>query len=115
MWQLRTVDYRALILPAWAPTHPSPDVLKRILATRVYPKPRDVFVTMLRPASAKATAAADQPPLKLRRSTEAFCEGGSICEGGHATRDTIGARATQVASDHGQWWSASSRAVSVTG
>jgi hypothetical protein len=45
------VDSRVLIVPAWAPTHPSPDVLKRILATRVYPKPRDIFVTMLRQAT----------------------------------------------------------------
>ena len=42
-------------------------MLKRILATRVYPKPRDIFVTMLR----------------------------------QATKDTIGARASQVASEHG--------------
>src|SRR6185503_13042115 len=67
LFWLRTLSSRVLIVPAWAPTHPSPDVLKRILATRVYPKPRDIFVTMLR----------------------------------QATKDTIGARATQVASDHG--------------
>lgn len=64
---LSTLKPRVMILPAWSPTHPSPDVLKRMLATRIYPDARDVFVTTLR----------------------------------EPTKATIGARATQVASDHG--------------
>jgi hypothetical protein len=64
---LSTLRSRVMILPAWLPTHPSPDVLKRMLSTRVYPGPRDVFVIQFR----------------------------------EATKAAIGARATQVASDHG--------------
>jgi beta-lactamase superfamily II metal-dependent hydrolase len=51
---LKTLDSRVLIVPAWSPTHPSPDVLKRLLATRIYPKPRDIFITLFR-APTKAT------------------------------------------------------------
>jgi beta-lactamase superfamily II metal-dependent hydrolase len=54
LFWLATLQSRVMIVPAWAPTHPSPDVLKRMLSTRVYPKPRDVFVTELRDAT-KAT------------------------------------------------------------
>ena len=64
---LATLRSRVLIVPAWAPTHPSPDVLKRLLSTRVYPDPRDIFV------------------LEFREVTKA----------------ATGARASQVASDHG--------------
>jgi beta-lactamase superfamily II metal-dependent hydrolase len=64
---LSTLKSRVMIVPAWQATHPSPDVLKRMLSTRVYPDPRDVFVTVFR----------------------------------EATKAAIGARATQVASDHG--------------
>jgi beta-lactamase superfamily II metal-dependent hydrolase len=64
---LSTLKPRVMILPAWSPTHPSPDVLKRMMATRIYPDPRDIFVVQLR----------------------------------EPTKATIGARATQVASDHG--------------
>jgi beta-lactamase superfamily II metal-dependent hydrolase len=45
---------RVVIVPAWSPTHPSPDVLKRLLSKRIWPGPRDVFVTRLRDAT-KAT------------------------------------------------------------
>lgn len=45
---LAALRSRVLIVPAWAPTHPSPDALKRILNTRYYPGPRDVFVLALR-------------------------------------------------------------------
>ena len=34
--------------PGASPTHPSPDVLKRLLSKRIWPGPRDVFVTFLR-------------------------------------------------------------------
>jgi hypothetical protein len=64
---LATLKSRVLIVPAWAPTHPSPDVLKRLLSTRVYPDPRDIFVVEFREVTKAAT----------------------------------GARALQVASDHG--------------
>jgi beta-lactamase superfamily II metal-dependent hydrolase len=64
---LATLRSRVLIVPAWAATHPSPDVLKRLLSPRLYDGPRDVFVTVLR----------------------------------EQTKATIGARAGQVASDHG--------------
>jgi beta-lactamase superfamily II metal-dependent hydrolase len=45
---LATLKPRVLIVPAWSPTHPSPDVLKRLLSKRIWPAPRDVFVTRLR-------------------------------------------------------------------
>ena len=43
-----------MILPAWSPTHPSPDVLKRMLSPRVYPDPRDVFILQFRDATKAA-------------------------------------------------------------
>jgi glyoxylase-like metal-dependent hydrolase (beta-lactamase superfamily II) len=64
---LATTKSRVLVLPAWSPTHPSADVLKRMLSTRIYPDARDVFVVQFR----------------------------------DATKASIGARATQVASDNG--------------
>jgi beta-lactamase superfamily II metal-dependent hydrolase len=64
---LERLRSRVMVLPAWSATHPSPDVLKRMLSRRLYPGPRDVFVTLLR----------------------------------DATKAAIGARAGQVASDHG--------------
>ncbi|MEZ5419106.1 MAG: hypothetical protein R2708_17465 [Vicinamibacterales bacterium] len=45
---LAALRSRVLIVPAWAPTHPSPDALKRMLNRRYYPGPRDVFVLALR-------------------------------------------------------------------
>ena len=39
---------RVVIVPAWAPTHPSPDSLKRLLSRRIWKEPRDIFVTRLR-------------------------------------------------------------------
>lgn len=45
---LATLQSRVMILPAWSPTHPSQDVLKRMLTPRLYAGPRDVFVTTLR-------------------------------------------------------------------
>ena len=38
-----------MILPSWSATHPSQDVLKRMMAPRLYPGPRDIFATLLRP------------------------------------------------------------------
>ena len=51
---LATLAPRVIVVPAWSPTHPSPDVLKRLLSRRIWPGPRDVFVTFLRDAT-KAT------------------------------------------------------------
>ena len=51
---LATLAPRVIVVPAWSPTHPSPDVLKRLLSKRIWPGPRDVFVTFLRDAT-KAT------------------------------------------------------------
>jgi len=51
---LSTLRSRVMIVPAWSATHPSPDVLKRLLSRRVYPEPRDVFITVFRDAT-KAT------------------------------------------------------------
>ena len=45
---LATLQPRVLIVPAWSPTHPSPDVLKRLLSQRIWSAPRAVFVTHLR-------------------------------------------------------------------
>jgi hypothetical protein len=64
---MATLKSQVIVLPAWQATHPSPDVLKRMLSRRLYPEPRDIFITEFR----------------------------------DATKATIGARATQVASDHG--------------
>jgi hypothetical protein len=52
---LSTLRSRVLIVPAWSTTHPSPDVLKRMLSRRVYPEPRDVFVTLFQEATQAAT------------------------------------------------------------
>jgi glyoxylase-like metal-dependent hydrolase (beta-lactamase superfamily II) len=52
---LATLRSRVLIVPAWSATHPSPDVLKRMLSRRVYPEPRDIFVTVFRDATKAAT------------------------------------------------------------
>jgi beta-lactamase superfamily II metal-dependent hydrolase len=64
---LKTLRSTVLILPAWSVTHPSQDVLKRMMAPRLYPGTRDIFATVLH----------------------------------QATRDSIGARAAQLAADHG--------------
>jgi hypothetical protein len=40
-----------IIIPAWAPSHPAPDTLKRILNSRLPPSPRFVFTTDLREAA----------------------------------------------------------------
>jgi beta-lactamase superfamily II metal-dependent hydrolase len=48
LFWLATLKSRVMIVPAWAATHPSPDVLKRMLSKRVYPDPRDIFITTFR-------------------------------------------------------------------
>ena len=41
---LETLRPRVHIVPAWSRTHPAPVVLKRLLNTRIYPDPRDIFI-----------------------------------------------------------------------
>ena len=58
---LMTLRSRVIIVPSWSPTHPSADVLKRAMAPRAYPGPRDVFATTLRdPTKLAIGARADQ-------------------------------------------------------
>ncbi len=58
---LATLRSRVMVLPAWSATHPSPDVLKRLLSRRVYPEARDIFITTFRDATKAAVGArADQ-------------------------------------------------------
>jgi beta-lactamase superfamily II metal-dependent hydrolase len=58
---LMTLRSRVIILPSWSATHPSADVLKRAMAPRAYPGPRDVFATILRePTRLALGARADQ-------------------------------------------------------
>ena len=42
---LGTLESRVIVLPSWSPTHPSQDMLKRLLNTRIYPGDRDIFAT----------------------------------------------------------------------
>ena len=48
---LRTLASSVLIVPSWAPSHPAPDVLKRIMNSRLPPTPHLVFATDLRDAT----------------------------------------------------------------
>jgi len=48
---LRTLRSTVLIVPSWAPSHPAPDVLKRVMNSRLPPSPRYVFLTDLRDAA----------------------------------------------------------------
>jgi beta-lactamase superfamily II metal-dependent hydrolase len=45
---LATLRSAVMILPSWSPTHPSQDALKRMMASRLYPGPHDIFATLLR-------------------------------------------------------------------
>jgi hypothetical protein len=44
---LQTLRPRVIVIPAWHATHPDHGVVRRILSTRVYPGPRDIFLTTL--------------------------------------------------------------------
>lgn len=48
---LRTLASTVLVIPSWAPSHPAPDVLKRIVNSRFAPAERHVFATELRDAA----------------------------------------------------------------
>jgi len=52
---LSTLRSRVMIVPAWSSTHPSPDVLKRMLSPRLYDGPRDIFITLFRASTQAAT------------------------------------------------------------
>jgi len=45
---LAALKSRVIVVPAWAPTHPSPDALKRMMNTRYYAGGRDIFVLSMR-------------------------------------------------------------------
>ena len=57
LFWLATLKSRVMIVPAWAATHPSPDVLKRMLSRRVYPDARDIFITIFRSETQAAIGA----------------------------------------------------------
>ena len=42
---------RVHIIQAWAPSHPTPRTLRRLLSTRIYPGPRDIFATNIMQAN----------------------------------------------------------------
>jgi hypothetical protein len=48
---LQALQSSVLIVPSWAASHPAPDVLKRIMNSRLPPSPRLVFATDLREAA----------------------------------------------------------------
>ncbi len=48
---LRALASSVLIVPSWAPSHPAPDVLKRIINSRLPPRERHVYATDLRDAA----------------------------------------------------------------
>lgn len=48
---LAALQSTVLIVPAWAASHPAPDVLKRVMNSRLPPDPRYVFTTEMRPSA----------------------------------------------------------------
>jgi beta-lactamase superfamily II metal-dependent hydrolase len=44
---LKTLQPRVVIVPAWHATHPDHGVVRRLISTRIYPGPRDLFTTTL--------------------------------------------------------------------
>lgn len=48
---LQALQSTVLVIPSWAPSHPAPDVLKRIMNSRLPPSQRYVFATDLREAA----------------------------------------------------------------
>ncbi len=48
---LQMLRSTVLIVPSWAPSHPAPDVLKRIINSRLPPSPRYVLATDMREAA----------------------------------------------------------------
>jgi hypothetical protein len=65
---LSTLRSAVMILPSWSATHPSQDVLKRMVATRLYPGPHDIFATVLRaPAKASIRTRGANASLRVQR------------------------------------------------
>jgi beta-lactamase superfamily II metal-dependent hydrolase len=48
---LATLIPRVHVIQVWAPSHPSPRTLRRLLSTRLYPGPRDIFATNMMEAN----------------------------------------------------------------
>jgi len=48
---LEALRSKVLIIPSWAPSHPAPDVLKRIINSRFAPSSRQVYATDIREAA----------------------------------------------------------------
>ena len=44
---LASLRPRVLVIPAWASSHPAPDILARIFSEQIYEGPRDIFATNL--------------------------------------------------------------------
>jgi beta-lactamase superfamily II metal-dependent hydrolase len=44
---LQTLQPRVIVIPAWHATHPDHGVLRRLISTRIYAGPRDIFATTL--------------------------------------------------------------------
>jgi len=62
-------------VPSWSATHPSQDVLKRMMRPRLYPGPRDIFrhpVTRVDEKRASAPA-----PISSARTTGTLCDASS--------------------------------------
>lgn len=64
---LQALQCTVLVVPSWVPSHPAPDVLKRIMNSRTRPSPRYVFATDLRDA-ARIVIGQRATPLGARRS-----------------------------------------------
>ena len=48
---LKALASKVVIVPSWAPSHPAPDVLKRLINSRFPPAERFVYVTDMRDAA----------------------------------------------------------------
>jgi beta-lactamase superfamily II metal-dependent hydrolase len=60
---LSTLRPRVHILQVWSPSHPTPRTLRRLLSTRLYPGPRDIFATNMMEAN-KVVIGSDLEKLK---------------------------------------------------
>jgi len=61
---LQTLQPRVVVIPAWHATHPDHGVLRRLLSTRVYHGPRDLFTTTLLDAPRVIFSYLGRPPFK---------------------------------------------------
>jgi hypothetical protein len=75
---LSTLKSTVMILPAWSPTHPSQDALKRMMTARLYPGPHDIFVTTLRePTKASIGSRVEQLKAQHGHIVVRVAEGGA--------------------------------------